>query len=407
MNKSIWFINKYSRIETEEEVGTRDFMILKEMVKIGNDCLLIKADDNHLAHSGSLNSRSSISSAYGVSICQLRTIKYSKAKSLKRILSWLDFEWNLFTLPKKQFVKPDVVVASSLSLLSILNGIAFKRKFKCKLVFEVRDIWPLTLTEEGGYSKRNLFIKAFAWVEKQGYRKADIVVGTMPNLKEHVAQILGHEKETYCIPMGVHEAQIDYIGTLDSSYKNKYFPDDKVVIGYAGTIGITNALDVFFECARLMKDEERIRFLVIGSGDLKDQYVENTKDLGNVIFSPKIPKNMVPLALSECSMVYFSTFKSKVWDYGQSLNKVIDYMLSGRPIIGSYSGFPSMINEAECGVFVPAEDAQALRDAILRFANMSNEERDAIGARGREWVIANRRFKKLAQNYLEIMFPQL
>ena len=66
-----------------------------------------------------------------------------------------------------------------------------------------------------------------------------------------------------------------------------------------------------------------------------------------------------------------------------------------------------MINEAECGVFVPAEDAQALRDAILRFANMSNEERDAIGARGREWVIANRRFKKLAQNYLEIMFPQL
>lgn len=407
MGKSIWFINKSSRVETEDEVGSRDFMIMKEMAKLGHDCLIFKADYSHLWQSKPIKSRSAISMVSGVSVCDLKTTVYTKAKSLKRILSWFDFEWGLFTISKRQFIKPDVVVASSLSLLSILNGIAFKRKFKCKLVFEVRDIWPLTLTEEGGYSKRNLFIKAFAWVEKQGYRKADIVVGTMPNLKEHVAQILGHEKETYCIPMGVHEAQIDYIGTLDSSYKNKYFPDDKVVIGYAGTIGITNALDVFFECARLMKDEERIRFLVIGSGDLKDQYVENTKDLGNVIFSPKIPKNMVPLALSECSMVYFSTFKSKVWDYGQSLNKVIDYMLSGRPIIGSYSGFPSMINEAECGVFVPAEDAQALRDAILRFANMSNEERDAIGARGREWVIANRRFKKLAQNYLEIMFPQL
>jgi glycosyltransferase involved in cell wall biosynthesis len=106
-------------------------------------------------------------------------------------------------------------------------------------------------------------------------------------------------------------------------------------------------------------------------------------------------------------VIYFSTFKSKVWDYGQSLNKMIDYMLSGRPIIGSYSGFPSMINEAECGVFIPAEDAQALKDAILRFADMPSEERDAIGARGREWIIANRRFTKLAYSYLDIMFPKV
>lgn len=407
MRKSIWFINKYSRVETEDEVGTRDFMILKEMVKLGNDCLLIRADDNHLDHSSSLNSRASISTAHGVSVCELRTIKYSRAKSLKRIFSWLDFEWNLFTLPKKQFVKPDVVIASSLSLLSILNGIKLKKKFSCKLVFEVRDIWPLTLTEEGGFSERNFFIKVLSWVEKYGYQKADIIVGTMPNLKEHVAQILGYEKDTYCIPMGINEAQINYDGTLVPSYKNAYFSDDKIIVGYAGTIGITNALDVFFNCARLLKDEKRISFLVVGSGGLKDHYIEKVKDLENVVFSPKVPKNMVPLVLSQCSLVYFSVFKSKVWDYGQSLNKVIDYMLSGRPIIGSYSGFPSMVNEAECGVFVPAEDAQALKDAILRFADMPSEERDAIGARGREWIIANRRFTKLAQNYLDIMFPQI
>jgi len=407
VGKSIWFINKSSGVETEDEVGSRDFMILKEMAKLGYNCLLFKADYSHIWHSIPIKSRSQIKEVNGVTVCELRTTVYTKAKSLKRIFSWFDFEWGLFILSKKQFVRPDIIVASSLSLFSVLNGIALKRKFNCRLVFEVRDIWPLTLTEEGGFSKRNPLIKVLAWVEKYGYRKADIIVGTMPNLKDHVEQILGYKKETYCIPMGVHETQAYYPGTLDPIFKKTYFPDNKIIIGYAGTIGITNALSVLFESARQLKDKENISFLVVGSGSLKDYFVEKTKDLRNVVFAPKVPKNMVPLVLSQCSVIYFSTFKSKVWDYGQSLNKMIDYMLSGRPIIGSYSGFPSMINEAECGVFIPAEDAQALKDAILRFADMPSEERDAIGARGREWIIANRRFTKLAYSYLDIMFPKV
>lgn len=379
-------------------------MILKEMAKLGNSCLLIMAG---CAHPSETQSRVSVISASGVAICQLKTIEYSNAKSLKRILSWFHFEWRLFTLPKKQFNNPDVVVASSLSLLSVLNGLMLRRKYKCKLVFEVRDIWPLTLTEEGGFSKHNPFIKMLGLIEKIGYQKADIIVGTMPNLRGHVSNILGYERDVFCIPMGVSEEQINFSRALDLSYKKIYFPIDKVIVGYAGSIGITNALDVLFETARLLKGDQRIQFLVIGSGGLKDHYIKETADLNNVIFAPEIPKSMVSTALSHCSMLYFSTFKSKVWDYGQSLNKLIDYMLSGRPIIGSYSGFPSMINEAECGEFIPAEDAQALKAMILRFADMSTEERDVIGARGREWIIANRRFRTLAENYLEIMFPHI
>ncbi len=34
------------------------------------------------------------------------------------------------------------------------------------------------------------------------------------------------------------------------------------------------------------------------------------------------------------------------------MNKVVEYMLAGKPIIASYTGYPSMINEAECGYFV-------------------------------------------------------
>ena len=66
--------------------------------------------------------------------------------------------------------------------------------------------------------------------------------------------------------------------------------------------------------------------------------------------------------LNEADVVYFSTFPSAVWNYGQSLNKIVDYMLAGKPIIGSYSGFYSMINEAKCGYLVEANNSEALAD---------------------------------------------
>jgi glycosyltransferase involved in cell wall biosynthesis len=92
-----------------------------------------------------------------------------------------------------------------------------------------------------------------------------------------------------------------------------------------------------------------------------------------------------------------------VLDYGQSLNKLIDYMYSGRPVLGSYSGFPSMIDEADCGEFVPAGDPQALVRALLDWAGRPPAELDSMGARGRAWVMSNRSYERLADGYLGLL----
>jgi len=52
-------------------------------------------------------------------------------------------------MPKGQLPKPDVIVASSLSPLTVVNGFLLRKRYRCRLVFEIRDIWPLTITEEG------------------------------------------------------------------------------------------------------------------------------------------------------------------------------------------------------------------------------------------------------------------
>jgi glycosyltransferase involved in cell wall biosynthesis len=96
---------------------------------------------------------------------------------------------------------------------------------------------------------------------------------------------------------------------------------------------------------------------------------------------------------------------SKVWNYGLSLNKVIDYMLAGKPIVASYSGYPTMVDKAGAGTAVPAGDPAALKAEIVRFAEMGPETRRAIGDAGRNWLLQNRQYRDLAELYLKIALP--
>jgi glycosyltransferase involved in cell wall biosynthesis len=319
------------------------------------------------------------------------------------MISWLDFEWQLFKMPKKNLAKPDVIIVSSLSLLTILNGLWLRRKYKCRLVFEVRDIWPMVLIESGGISNKNPLIKFLTWLEKLGYEKADCVVGTMPNLAQHVEMVIKKPKQVSCVPQGLDTGLLEDPIALSADYVEKYIPKNKFIVCHAGSIGADNALETFFACARIMQEREDIHFLMVGDGYLKDKFMQENSDLKNLTFAPRVEKKQVQSVLQQVDVVYFAVNSSPLWAYGQSLNKVIDYMLSGKPIIASYTGFPSMVNEANCGVYVPAEDTIALKNELERFSSIPKGELYDMGSRGRQWILENRQFDKLAEKYLDII----
>lgn len=407
MNPCVWYVSKYVAPPAKASAGGRGYLIMRELARMGYKSVIITSDSNQLAEVPRLEGRYLFQEVDGIQLCWVRTMKYTVAKSLRRILSWLDFEWQLLRLPKDKLPAPDVVIVSSLSLLTILNGFLLRARYKCRLVLEIRDIWPLTITEEGGFSRWNPLVLGLGFIEKLGYKYADAIVGTMPNLGDHVAGVLGYPKATHCIPMGVDEATLASGDDLPADYVAKYIPKGKFIVAHAGTIGITNALDTMLDCAESMKSDARIHFLVVGEGDLRAHYQRKYGHLPNLTFAPRVPKQMVQSVLSKCDLLYFSVHVSTVWKYGQSLNKVIDYMLAGKTVVASYTGYPSMINEADCGTYVQAGDVAALRQEVLRYAAMGAPEREIIGQRGRQWILANRRYEALVRNYLVILFDEL
>jgi glycosyltransferase involved in cell wall biosynthesis len=399
----IWYISKYASPQ-KYFFGTRHFYLSEEWVKKGHEVYVFTSNSNHLTDKLPLfKGKSFLEKINGVHAIWLNTFKVKKgnSSSLLRILSWFHFEWQLLTSRKKEISKPDVVIVSSLSLLSVLSGLYFSKKYKSKFIFEVRDIWPLSLMELGNYSKFNPFIFFLSVIEKLGYKKADTIVGTMPNLKEHVNNVIGNNDKCYCIPQGFSQDFYNNQDVLDQDYIEKYIPSDTFIIAYAGTISVNNPIDVLIESARKLK-EFPIAFVIIGEGNKKGELINQCADLPNVIFAPSIPKNKVNHFLS-FSSVCFDSFSSELAKYGLSRNKWIDYMYAGKPIICSYSGFQSMINEANSGSFVPYADADALSDEIMKYYKLPKNELEILGQNAKKFILENRSFTALADEYLKFL----
>ena len=392
---NVWYLCKYVSKPGNGYVGMRAFYLMKELSDIGFNVDLIASSSSAFLDKTSYQKVDVISPSF--TFHQIKGIKYGKAGSFLRIISWLEFELKFFFFKKSNLRKPDVIIVSSLSFLSILNGLFWRKIYSSKLIFEIRDIWPLTLVEEGGYSKFNPFIIFLSFIERLGYNSSDLIIGTMPNLKSHVFEVTNkNTSKVICVPMGIPDSSEDLFFRSDYALESG---NKNLVLGYVGTIGITNTLETLFTALKKIDMiSMKIEFHVAGDGPLLEEYKKKFSSMSNLKFLGHIDKKNVPDVMSRFDVVYFSTFKSKVWDYGQSLNKIIDYMLSGKPILGSYSGFPTMINEANCGWFVEAEDSDGLAKKIIEISKIDKQKLISLGNNGREWIKKNRNYSIMANH---------
>jgi len=397
---NIWCISKYAS-PPNYGAGARLFFLTKEFIKLGHNAILITSDSNHLATFPETDKKYNREEISNVPVYWVKTKKYNKTASISRILSWLDFEIKLFSFPKNNLPKPDVVLVSSLSLFSIVYAYYLKKKFRAFLVFEIRDIWPLTMTEEGGFSRWHPLVLLLGMIEKFGYKHSDLIVGTMPKLDLHIKNVLGYERRFFCSPLGFEPDK--YKPDIDQG-KNPFdemFPSNKIVIGYAGSMGLTNALEPFIGAIELLKDVSEIHFMLVGGGDLRADFEAKLIGCNNVSFLPRMPQKQVKYFLDKCDILYLSTKDSKVWEYGQSMNKVVEYMLAAKPIIASYTGYQSMLDEADCGVFIKTTVPIDVKNAIVNMVNLESPERIKMGEKGRAWIFSHRQYSVLAKQYID------
>jgi len=401
MAKSIWLICKYASPE-KYFFGTRHFYFAEEWVKNGHEVTIFTSNASHLTDKlPQFAGSRMIEEIQGVRTVWLKVLHSIKSSSAVRILSWIHFEWKILTTSKKQFKKPDVIIASSLSILSIISGFVLSRHYNARFILEIRDIWPLSAMQLGSYSGSHPFMWLLMKLETFGYRKAEVIVGTMPNLIEHVKEVEPQFKACICIPQGVNVEQLVKPLPLDENYIAQTFTPDTFKVAYAGTINSNNPIEVLLEAVCSLPENENVEAYILGSGSMREYYKVKYADCIRIKFLNPIPKKNVISFLQYVDLC-FDSIDSKIARFGLSRNKWIDYMSASKPIVCSYSGYQSMINEAQCGSFVPFGNHKLLAQEILKYKNMPEAERKAMGIRAKQFLIDNRLFGKLAKQYENI-----
>ena len=391
----IFYISKYAK-NKEQGGPTRQFLFSQYFSLKGYKTILISSNSTDGTYLNFVEKK--VEKEYGdLKYIILKGSKIKKGFSLKRIFSWFEFEFRLMKELKSYKINhKDIVIVSSLSILSFYTGLVLKRKKKVKLVVEVRDIWPQTLISMYNNKILPFILFPLSVLEKSAYVKSDLIVGTMPNLKDHVKSKVSNipASKIINIPMGF-DANIKYEGIVHD--------EKKFIVGYAGTIGLANNVGLIIEAAKILKNYDNIEFRILGGGDLKDELIKyvDELDLKNVIFLDKIKKDKVYNFLINCDILVNPTNDLKIYEYGVSPNKWIDYMYAARPIIVPYNGYQSIINKAKCGEFIETNNPKIFSETILKYSTMSKKELDEIGKRGKNYLLNNLNYNVLSDKYLE------
>ena len=344
----------------------------------------------------------------GITYCWVRTRPYQSSWT-QRFLNHAEFVIKVRRHERRfQLPQPDAVIGSSPHPLITYNCVRIARRYNIPFIFDVRDLWPLTLIEIGGLSRFHPVVLGLEYFERLGYRRANHVVSVLPGARGHMeAKGVASEKFVH-IPNGVDIEEIDRTRIpLDETTKARLNDlRDRFVVAYVGSYSISNALHTLLAAAELLQQKHpKVHFVLVGKGPLREDMEDRIakSELRNVSMWGPVSKNQVPSLLERVDVCYAGVKRNPLYEHGVSLNKLFDYMLASRPIIQAISTPYDLVEEAECGFSVEAEDPDAVAGAIVDLVEMSPDEREQLGRNGREYVDKHHSWARLAQRYLSLL----
>jgi glycosyltransferase involved in cell wall biosynthesis len=400
----LWIVNQYVG-SPRHGMEYRHYHLARGLAERGHRVVVVSGSRSHLfTQPPQVSERFTLERIDGVTYCWVAVPRYERAISLGRVLNMAAFALQLERLPTDRLPRPDAVLVSSPSLFPIPVAFRWARRFGARLVFEVRDIWPLTLQELGGLSARHPLVMLMQRLEDYGYRKADRVVSVLPAAVDHMVSRGMDPQKFHYLPNGTDLTEPATDGAAPSVVRDAIRPG-VFTVGFVGTLGRANVLETLVDAARLLGPDEA-QVVVVGHGPERDQLIARAAGLPEIAFVGPIPKQQVRAALRAFDACYVGYRRSSLYRFGVSPNKLYDYMAAGRPVVFAGEAANQPVREADCGRTVPPEDPAALAAAIRSLATCSPAERERLGVNARTYVEERHDYARLADELADILLSE-
>ena len=279
-----------------------------------------------------------------------------------------------------------------------------KKVRRIPFIYGLQDIFPDSLVSTGIASRGGMAWKIGRMIENFTYRNADRIIVISEDFRKNI------------MAKGVPEEKIEVVyNWVDDNVLRDIPRDRNVLIGrygldpakfyvtYCGNIGLTQNLEMLLDVARSLEQFDDIHFVLIGNGAYRQQleqkiYGQRT----NVTLLPFQPYEDIAhvFALGDASLIISkpgtgaSSVPSKTWNI----------MAASKPVLASFDDgeLHTIIEQNNCGLFIPAGDKGALRDAILRLYN-DRQLCQEMGSNGRKFVLQHLTKEVGTQRYVDIV----
>lgn len=274
------------------------------------------------------------------------------------------------------------------SYISALAGVALKKKYKTKFVFDMRGFWADERVDGGLWSLSNpvykLIYKYFKRKEKQFIREADAIVSLTENARVEIDnwQLGKNAKDIDVIPCCVDLDRFDPENTSHAAIadikSNLGIDQDTFILGYVGSIGTWYMLDEMLDFYKTLKEiKKQTQFLFI-SGESEDKLrkaaVRHQIDPEDItvisVLHHDVPHYVAAFDLS----VFF--IKSSYSKKASSPTKQGEIMAMGTPLVcnAGVGDTDAIVKKYHAGAVVEEFTHEAYLKAIVEVANFDPSE---------------------------------
>lgn len=373
-----------SFVSINEPGGTRHFELASRAVEQGHRFTVVAGSVSYLTGNRRERARAE-KTVEGIRVLRAFTLRAGHGGFAGRLFSFLSFA--VSSLFKAVFVREvQVVMATSPPIFQAVSAWLVAALRRLPLLLEIRDLWP-EFAVEMGVLKNPILIQLSRWLEQFLYARADHVMVNSPAYVDYLINKGVPAEKISLVANGVDPQMFDP-QARGNGLRRRLDLEDKFVVVYAGAIGPANNLSALLDAANELKSDARICFLIIGDGKERERLQARAEagHLDNVLFVGARPKNEMAdyLASADACVALLQDIPMFRMTYP---NKVFDYMAAGRPIVLAIDGvIREVVEAARAGVYVPPGDTKALVDAVRLLADQS-DQRDAMGLRGRAYVV--------------------
>ncbi len=362
----VWIVNHYAQ-EPNGAGGTRHFSLARELKERGLSPYIIAASTVHNQKAQRLDGTQSlrIDLIDDIPFVWLKTSIF-EGNGLKRLYNMVRFGWQVRSKKLLAHIpKPDFVIGSSPDPFAALGAQRSAAKYNAAFLYEIRDLWPLSLIELKRLKRLHPLALLMSAIERFLIARA------------HRILVVQQQSDRYLVPRGANPEHIIY---LPNGIDLALFPEPAAkqkeanfTFMYFGAHGNGNALDTLLYAMQEIEvacPDTPIRLRLIGDGPLKLSLIALASSLGltRVTFEPPIAKRDIPALAAQADALIFHVVDMPVLKYGISANKLFDYLAARRPVIFACNAPNNPVADAQAGISIAACDADAMVTCMQQMA---------------------------------------